>query len=88
MCATVCPSQALFFGTREQLLALRPQSRPTNQFQFGGQTITTRVSVLVPKQHTPQHVDVTAALDESPRPRTARLPVLADAPDPFSEVEV
>ena len=26
MCATVCPSQALFFGTREQAMALRPQS--------------------------------------------------------------
>ena len=29
MCATVCPSQALFFGTREQIRMLRPQSVPT-----------------------------------------------------------
>ena len=41
MCATVCPSQALFFGTREQIEQLRPMSMPTNRFQFGEQTITT-----------------------------------------------
>ena len=27
MCATVCPSQALFFGTREEIEQLRPRSR-------------------------------------------------------------
>ena len=42
MCATVCPSQALFFGTREQIEQMRPQSMPVNAFQFGNQTITTR----------------------------------------------
>lgn len=88
MCATVCPSQALFYGTREQLETLRPQSVATNRFQFGGQTITTRVQVLLPRRRAPQYLDVTAALDEQPRPRSARLPVLADAPDPFAEVEV
>ena len=29
--------------------ALRPQSMPTNQFQFGEQTITTRVNMMVPR---------------------------------------
>jgi Fe-S-cluster-containing dehydrogenase component len=88
MCATVCPSQALFFGTREQVQLLRPRSTPTNRFQFGEQTITTRVQVLMPRQRLPQHVDVTAALDEQPRPRAARLPVIADVPDPFADVVV
>src|SRR3954469_16892722 len=88
MCATVCPSQALFYGTPEQLHALRPQSTPVNQFRFGGQTITTRVQVLVPRRRAPEHVDVTAALDEEPRARSVRLPVVADAPDPFAFVEV
>jgi Fe-S-cluster-containing dehydrogenase component len=88
MCATVCPSQALFYGTREQLETLRPQSVATNRFQFGAQTITTRVQVLLPRRRAPQYLDVTAALDEQPRSRSARLPVLADAPDPFAEVEV
>src|SRR5947208_9665800 len=44
MCATVCPSGALYFGTREQVEHLRPQSRPTNRYRFGEQTITTKVS--------------------------------------------
>ena len=49
MCATVCPSQALFFGTREQIEQLRPLSAPVNTFQFGNQTITTQVFVMVPR---------------------------------------
>ena len=89
MCATVCPSQALFFGTREQILALRPQSTPTNKFRFGGQTISTRVNVMVPRTAAPPaHVDVTAAMSERSTSRAVRLPVVGDAPDPFSEVEV
>ena len=50
MCATVCPSQALFFGTREQIEQLRPMSMPINQFQFGHQTITTKVNMMVPRR--------------------------------------
>ena len=91
MCATVCPSQALFFGTREQILALRPQSMPTNRFQFGEQTITTRVNVMVPRKPSPPPiVDVTAALTEAPAPRSIRLPIAGTPahPDPFADVEV
>src|SRR5256885_945382 len=74
MCATVCPSQALFFGTREQILALRPQSMPSNEFRFGGQTITTRVNVLVPRSPAaPPPVDVTAAMEASAPSRSLRL---------------
>ena len=32
MCASVCPSQALYFGTREEIEKLRPRSRPMNHF--------------------------------------------------------
>src|SRR5574342_671415 len=39
MCTSVCPSQALFFGTREQMEQLRPLSAPVNRFQFGSQVI-------------------------------------------------
>ncbi|MDO9017550.1 MAG: 4Fe-4S binding protein [Deltaproteobacteria bacterium] len=90
MCTTVCPSQALFFGTREQILALRPQSTPVNRFRFGDQTITTRVSMMAPKGVARDViVDVVAAMDERARGRTVRLPVLgADAADPFADVEV
>ena len=98
MCATVCPSQALFFGTREQIRQIRPMSMPTNRFQFGNQTITTRVSVMVPRDGSaPAYVDVTAAMDAESKPRAVSLNVLggdAAAPgqsaanDPFAGVEV
>jgi Fe-S-cluster-containing dehydrogenase component len=93
MCATVCPSQALFYGTREEMEQLRPQSQPINTFQFGAQTITTMVQVMVPRglERTAAHVDVTAAMED--RPRTRTLKVLAQAPasapddsDPFAHV--
>ena len=87
MCATVCPSQALFFGTFEQIAQLRPTSVPLNRFQFGGQTITTKVFVMAPRAlaRTADYVDVTAAMDEEPVARTVSLRVVQD---PFAEVEV
>jgi hypothetical protein len=96
MCATVCPSQALFFGTREQIEQLRPLSTPVNTFQFGQQTITTQVHVMMPRQLTSAapYLDVTAAMDERPRSRSVSLKVVSapdGAPvetDPFAEVEV
>jgi len=36
MCATVCPSQALFFGTREQIDQLRPLSMPVKEIGGSG----------------------------------------------------
>lgn len=66
MCASVCPSQALAFGTREEIAALRPGARPVNTFHFGAQTIRTKVNVLVPKDVGIEVVDVTAAMYEPP----------------------
>jgi Fe-S-cluster-containing dehydrogenase component len=98
MCATVCPSQALFFGTREQIEQLRPLSAPVNTFQFGGQIVTTQVFVMVPRALAARapYVDVAAAMDEQARSRAVSLKVIAgpaDAmtpidSDPFAEVEV
>jgi Fe-S-cluster-containing dehydrogenase component len=81
MCASVCPSQALFFGTREEIEAARPQSAPIDRFQFGNQTITTKVKMMAPKRignTRPEHLDVTDAIDPSPRPRKVSLSVLND----------
>ena len=64
MCASVCPSQALFFGTRQEIEAARPLSRPVNTFAFGGQTITTKVNMMVPRHAPVEQVDVTAAMHE------------------------
>jgi Fe-S-cluster-containing dehydrogenase component len=88
MCATVCPSQALFFGTREQVEQLRPMSTPVNRFRFGRQTISTRVFMMMPTEVAARqpYVDVTAAMADQPRPRAVTLtPVDAD---PFAAVEV
>ena len=64
MCASVCPSQALFFGTRQELNALRPMSRPLNRFQFGLQTINTKVNMLVPKDDATESLVVTEHLGQ------------------------
>jgi ferredoxin len=62
MCASVCPSQALFFGTEEEIARLRPNSAPINTFRFGAQTVTTRTRMLVPKNNVPEQLDVLSAM--------------------------
>ncbi len=65
MCATVCPSGALAFGGRDEIGPQRPHSEPINRFQFGGQTITTKVRMMVPRgDRAPSHLDVTSAMNE------------------------
>jgi Fe-S-cluster-containing dehydrogenase component len=66
MCASVCPSGALHYGTREEIEKLGPRSRPVNEFQFGRQTITTKVNMMVPRDSVESHLDVTAAMYEEP----------------------
>ena len=66
MCASVCPSQALYFGTREEVERLRPNSRPFNSFKFGRQTITTKVNLMVPRHATIEHLDVLSAMHQAP----------------------
>src|SRR5574340_699532 len=62
MCATVCPSQALFYGTRAEVERLRPNSRPINMFQFGDQRIKTKVNVMIPKSAAIERLDVMPAI--------------------------
>ena len=66
MCASVCPSQALFYGTRDEVQALRPRSMPVNSFRFGRQTITTKVNMMVPRTDSPASIDVTGSFDNGP----------------------
>jgi Fe-S-cluster-containing dehydrogenase component len=100
MCTTVCPSQALFFGTREEIEQLRPMSQPINRFQFGAQTISTRVFMMAPRSvaQTQPWTDVTAAMDEAPPARAVMLRVVPAEPpatvapdvadDPFAGIAV
>ena len=64
MCASVCPSQALFFGTRREIEALPPRSRAVNSFKFVAQTITTKVNMMIPRDSPVEQVDVTSAMYE------------------------
>lgn len=57
MCATVCPSGALFWGTREELAEKRPNSTPINSFRFGRETVKTKVHYMMPKGATEIVVD-------------------------------
>jgi len=88
MCATVCPSQALFFGTADEIARLRPLTTPVNRFQFGGQTISTRVFIMMPQAMVVQrpYLDVTAAMEDKPRERAIALTPAGG--DPFADVKV
>src|SRR6185369_10001995 len=45
MCATVCPSGALYYGPREYVEKFR-REKPVNEFQFGLQTVRTKVNMM------------------------------------------
>lgn len=77
MCATVCPSQALYFGPRDEVEQLRKRSRVVNRFQFGEQTVSTKVNLVVPRESSMDVVDVTAAMHQPPTGRTIALNLLA-----------
>jgi Fe-S-cluster-containing dehydrogenase component len=73
MCATVCPSGALFYGSREEVDQLRPRSTPVDRFLFGGQPINTRVNILAPRKAPPERVDILSVLNEPPLGQTMEL---------------
>ncbi len=49
MCATVCPSEALYFGPLEEWQKRR-RGTPVNTFQFGKQTVKTKVYMVMPEK--------------------------------------
>ena len=78
MCATVCPSNALYFGTREEIETMRTRSTPVNTFKFGGQIVTTKVNVMVPRAARAEYLDVTSAMSERSIGRSLSLNVLGE----------
>ncbi len=79
MCASVCPSQALFYGTREEIERLRPSSHPINSFQFGQQMITTKVNMMVPNEPHVRLIDIAMSMEQSPAPQLiSHDPLLAN----------
>ncbi len=59
MCATVCPSGALFYGTAEEVADLR-RTRPQRRFLVGEEVVVTRNAMMVPS-HTSTIVVASAA---------------------------
>ena len=57
MCATVCPSQALYFGPRCEIEKNR-KNEAINKFQFGKQTITTKVYWMAADSEIPLDLDI------------------------------
>jgi len=47
MCATVCPSEALYFGPLEEWKRRR-RGNAVNEFKFGNQTVKTKVYMVMP----------------------------------------
>jgi Fe-S-cluster-containing dehydrogenase component len=64
MCATVCPSGALFYGTRDEVEDQR-RARPLNQFFFGASPVQTQNYLMVPAQ-----TDVVRPVAEARAPRS------------------
>jgi Fe-S-cluster-containing dehydrogenase component len=64
MCASVCPSQALWYGTEVELAQARPRSRAVSTFHFGEQEVKTRVRMLVPVGYRGDALDVTAPFSQ------------------------
>jgi Fe-S-cluster-containing dehydrogenase component len=57
MCATVCPSQALTFGSAD-IVARQRQSIPTRDFRFGAQHVKTKVFMMTPPEQPVIAIDV------------------------------
>jgi Fe-S-cluster-containing dehydrogenase component len=62
MCASVCPSQALWFGTPDEYAATRTGTL-ANEWHFGNQTVATKVRAVVSE---PGPIDVLAEPDYRP----------------------
>jgi len=45
MCATVCPSQALYYGLPSDIERMRLE-KPINEFRFGNETVRTKVRLM------------------------------------------
>jgi Fe-S-cluster-containing dehydrogenase component len=50
MCATVCPTDSLFYGTLEELLQARPGAVASDIVVFGEQEVRTGAAVVVPAE--------------------------------------
>jgi hypothetical protein len=52
MCATVCPTSAIFYGSIEELEADRPGAQAIDVFRFGEAEVRTGAAVVAPGDFT------------------------------------
>ena len=75
MCATVCPTQAIFYGTYEEWVAAgraKQGAKPVNTFFFGKQRVRTRNYAIMREQD--EELDVMALVAEADLGWRANLP--------------
>ena len=64
MCATVCPSQALYYGPAAELERLRLE-KPVTEFRFGKQVVRTKVKTMTAPDSDRIDFDILAYMPES-----------------------
>jgi Fe-S-cluster-containing dehydrogenase component len=84
MCATVCPSGALYFGTREYVENAR-REQPVRDFQFGSQLVRTKVNMMAPPDTKHIPVDVADFLPWERPPAKSNEAGRSGAPDAASK---
>ncbi len=77
MCASVCPSEALYYGPREYI-EQRRREKPVNEFRFGRQVVRTKVNIMTVQEKNIFDFDITAFMSETD---LGALPSRAGAPD-------
>lgn len=68
MCATVCPTGAIFYGSVSDIKTMRPLSKAINKWRFGKQSVETRVYVMVPHDIEEMVVDWPGMLEGAQGP--------------------
>ncbi|MBM3224142.1 MAG: 4Fe-4S dicluster domain-containing protein [Candidatus Tectomicrobia bacterium] len=74
MCVTVCPSGALAYGPREEIVAMR-RERPMNTFILGPQVVRTKVQMMLPSGMDALEIDVAAFMTPEPETTPGSLPL-------------
>ena len=64
MCATVCPSQALYYGPAAELERLRLE-KPVTEFRFGKQVVRTKVKTMTAPDSDRIDFDILAYMPEA-----------------------
>lgn len=75
MCATVCPTQAIFYGTYEEWLAAgraEQGAKPINTFYFGQQRVRTRNYVVMTRED--EALDLAALAEEASLGKPGTIP--------------